>query len=230
MVWLRRMTNFRLRIKYSKKGRLRWLSHLELVHAQERMIRRAGLPYAISQGFNPHMKLAFGPALPVGCGSFGEYLEVWLTHYFEPTSVLKKLQDVSASELLPTTAQYVQQGAPSLIEEFVLFDYEAVVDVSTPMPLSVKQIEEAIGALMDRGYIEVLRKKKLKRIVLEDVIAQVPHVIAQGNALATVAFSLRAVDSGSLRPDVLLNEIGTFAGGELLLRDLTRVNLRKSLP
>ena len=56
---------FLLRIKYVKRGPLAFLSHLETVRSIERIIRRANFPYAISEGFNPHMKIAFGAA-PTG--------------------------------------------------------------------------------------------------------------------------------------------------------------------
>ena len=57
---------FRLRVTFCKQGRLALLSHLEVARALERAVRRAGLPYAVSQGFSPHMKIAFGAALPWG--------------------------------------------------------------------------------------------------------------------------------------------------------------------
>lgn len=60
---------FRLRSTYIETGRLAMLSHLEVAHTLERTVRRAGLPFAVSQGFSPHMKIAFGAALPVGVGS-----------------------------------------------------------------------------------------------------------------------------------------------------------------
>ncbi|WP_417304102.1 DUF2344 domain-containing protein, partial [Ellagibacter isourolithinifaciens] len=45
---------FRLRLTFAKQGRLAMLSHLEVARALERTVRRAGLPYAVSQGFSPH--------------------------------------------------------------------------------------------------------------------------------------------------------------------------------
>ena len=63
-----RRGRFRLRVAFPKEGRLAHLSHLETARACERSVRRAGLSYAVSQGFNPSMRIAFGPALPVGTG------------------------------------------------------------------------------------------------------------------------------------------------------------------
>lgn len=60
---------FRMRITFAKQGRLALLSHLEVARAIEAVpVRRAQLPFAVSQGFSPHMKIAFGAALPVGVG------------------------------------------------------------------------------------------------------------------------------------------------------------------
>ncbi|MDR2108548.1 MAG: TIGR03936 family radical SAM-associated protein, partial [Coriobacteriales bacterium] len=74
-------TVYRLRITFAKQGRLAWLSHLELVRALERCIRRSGLPLQFSQGFNQHIKHSFGPALPVGTAGVAELCDVWLMRY-----------------------------------------------------------------------------------------------------------------------------------------------------
>lgn len=57
---------FRLRVRYGKRDRLKYLGHLEVIHTIERIVRRAGLPYAVTQGFSPHMRVGFSSALPVG--------------------------------------------------------------------------------------------------------------------------------------------------------------------
>lgn len=50
-------TLFRLRVRYGKRDRLKYLGHLEVIHTIERIVRRAGLPYAVTQGFSPHMRV-----------------------------------------------------------------------------------------------------------------------------------------------------------------------------
>ena len=61
---------FKLRVRYVKEGRLRYLAHLEVLRTVERIVRRAGLPYAVTQGFSPHMRAGFSSALPVGNGFY----------------------------------------------------------------------------------------------------------------------------------------------------------------
>jgi len=66
----------RIWIKFSKDGLLRFLSHLDLLRLWQRALRRAGLPVAYSRGFNPHPRLSFASALPVGIASRAEYADL----------------------------------------------------------------------------------------------------------------------------------------------------------
>ena len=68
----------RIRIGYRKIGRTAYTSHLDLVRAFPRMLRRVGLPLFYSEGFRPLPKLTFGPALPVGTASLCEHVDVRL--------------------------------------------------------------------------------------------------------------------------------------------------------
>ena len=67
---------FRHRVTFEKKGDARLLSHRNTMDAFERAIRAAGLPARYSEGFNPHMKLSMGPALPLGLESRHEVFDV----------------------------------------------------------------------------------------------------------------------------------------------------------
>ena len=68
----------RLRVRFSKLGKVRWTSHRDVARMWERALRRSGLPVAYSGGFSPHPLLSFGLALPTGCESTAEYLDVIL--------------------------------------------------------------------------------------------------------------------------------------------------------
>lgn len=74
----------RLRLRYAKRGRLRFLSHRDVARALERALRRAGLPVAFSAGFHPHPKISYLGAAPTGAASEAEYVELALA---EPIAV-----------------------------------------------------------------------------------------------------------------------------------------------
>ncbi len=68
----------RLRVRYSKTGKIRFTSHRDVVRIWERALRRSGLPVAWSGGYSPRPLLSFGHALPTGAESLAEYLDVSL--------------------------------------------------------------------------------------------------------------------------------------------------------
>src|SRR6187402_1996669 len=68
----------RLRIRYAKRGRLRFTSHRDFSRAFERAIFRARVPMAYSSGFNPHPRISYAGAAPTGAASEAEYLEIAL--------------------------------------------------------------------------------------------------------------------------------------------------------
>ncbi len=67
-----------LRFRYAKLGKVRFTSHRDVARMWERALRRSGLPVAWSKGFSPRPLLSFGYALPTGCESVAEYLDVHL--------------------------------------------------------------------------------------------------------------------------------------------------------
>src|SRR5918912_3200802 len=69
----------RLRVRYAKRGRLRFTSHRDFARAFERALRRAEVPMAYSAGFTPHPKISYVGASPTGAASEAEYLEIGLT-------------------------------------------------------------------------------------------------------------------------------------------------------
>jgi radical SAM-linked protein len=84
-------TVVRVRIRFAKRGRLRFLSHRDVARSFERAIRRAGVPVAHSHGFNPHPRLSWVGAAPTGAASEAEYVEIGLTRPMEPGPLVAAL-------------------------------------------------------------------------------------------------------------------------------------------
>lgn len=77
----------RIRIRYAKRGPLRFTSHRDFARAFERALHRAGVPIAFSQGFTPHPKVSYASAAPTGAASEAEYLEIGLQARMDPPAV-----------------------------------------------------------------------------------------------------------------------------------------------
>ncbi len=188
---------FRLRVRYGKTGRLAMLSHLEITHALERLVRRSGLPFALSQGFSPHMKIAFGPALPVGVGGTDEVFDVTLTAYFAPDKALAALKASAPPDLMPQACSYEEPQAPAASVAFPLSSYE----VRLSRPLEALRLPERVT---------LVRKGKEKELLCAEFLEGEPALTSEG-----FMFALRSKDTGSLRADAfaqaLLEE--SCAGG-----------------
>ena len=77
----------RLRLRYTKRGRLRFSSHRDIARAFERALRRAEVPMAYSAGFSPHPKISWVGAAPTGVASEAEYVEIGLARRVEPEAL-----------------------------------------------------------------------------------------------------------------------------------------------
>ena len=222
-------TLFCLRVRYVKRGRLRYLSHLELLRAIERMVRRARLPYAVTKGFSPHMKAAYGPALPVGVASRDEWFDVFLTSLAPASEYLARLVAAAPAGIAPQEAAYVPLCSDSLSAALTISCYEAFVVPAGAdgMPLEASAAEldvlasrlgGAFSEVLASGEVSYVRNGKPKVVGLAgkvarepvvDVVAGVPAELADNAGTAQspcvrAAFATRSSNEGALRPDVLM--------------------------
>lgn len=217
---------FRLRVTYRKTGVLRFLSHLETVRACERAVRRAGLPYAVTQGFNPHMRIAFGPALPVGTAGLAEMFDLWVTEHVPARDVLERLEAVTREELRPYAARYVDLRAPSLAASADVAHYEVEVHGAGEV---LEVLRQGLAGIVARGALAVEHKGKQKVFELATALLKEPVVRSEGGS-AVVEVVTRISDKGSLRPDALVRAALSMAGGDGRVASVTRVRLAASAP
>ena len=83
---------FRYRARFTKAGALRYTGHLDLLRTFERMLRRARVPIAYTEGFNVRPRLQFAQALPLGFTSSGELVDLWIERCEAPAALLERLR------------------------------------------------------------------------------------------------------------------------------------------
>jgi radical SAM-linked protein len=192
--------DFRLRIGYCKGGRARFLSHLEVMRALERSARRAQLAYAVTQGFNPRMKVAFGPALPVGTAGDREYLDIWLTEFSPVSDVLRDLIAVTPADLAPVDASYVGFREPSLSAAITIAEYRIEMDATE---VDAKEFESALDAVVASGELRIEQQKKTKVYDLTKSLSKEPSVRVEKGRIV-VSTTVRMGPEGAMRPDALI--------------------------
>ena len=80
-----------LRLFYRKRGRAKYISHLDITRCMQRSLKRAGLPVWYTQGFNPHMYMTFALPLALGYESDYECMDLRFTHLMDFEEIQSRL-------------------------------------------------------------------------------------------------------------------------------------------
>ncbi|MFC1799350.1 TIGR03960 family B12-binding radical SAM protein [Candidatus Eisenbacteria bacterium] len=115
----------RHRVKFAKTAEMRFTSHLDVIRAFQRGLRRAGLPVCFSTGFSPHPRMSFGPPLPLGLAGEGEYFDVLFARQPGP-NWLDRLNECLPEGLKVLEARLVGLGGPSLMRYIDAAEYSIV--------------------------------------------------------------------------------------------------------
>jgi radical SAM-linked protein len=143
----------RLRIRYAKRGRLRFSSHRDFQRAFERALRRAGVPMAYSAGFSPHPKVSYAGAAPTGTASEAEYLEIGVVARCDPERLRAALDEALPPGL--DVIEVVEAATPDLVGRIEASHWRIVLDGVTGARAS-----EAVAALLAADRVEVSRLTK----------------------------------------------------------------------
>jgi radical SAM-linked protein len=193
----------RLILSYAKKGKLRFLSHLEVARVFERAFRRARLPAKITKGFHPRYKISYGLPLPVGYISWAEYLVLHLKSSISSEEAKRRIArelplDLSIKEVVLTKAKQL----PSELVKVILYR----IKIRTQNQVNSKLLKEAIRKLKKAKKINYLHRGEKKWVKTSQVIKELTLVSVQERE-----FELKVevyVEKGcSLRPEIIVEHL-----------------------
>lgn len=207
---------FRLRVEYVKKGRLAYLGHLEVIHTIERIVRRAGLPYAVTQGFSPHMRVGFSSALPVGTASRSEWYDLFLTELVDPEDALARLASASPEDLMARRCGYIDVRTPALTAQVTRVGYRVGIRFAEGAGVDAAAVSSALDGIRDLGQIPYIRGKKAKVMDVAKTLVsyEVAPLPIEGVNLV-LALDTYCDNEGALRPEILLCALDRALGGRL---------------
>ena len=202
----------KLRVRYAKRGRLRFTSHRDFARAFERAIRRADVPIAFSSGFSPHPKISYANASPTGAATEAEYLEIGLTRECRPDAVRADL-DASLPDGLDVLEVVVAAGSGSLADRLQASQW------SVELPgVEVAAASDAVVAFLATDVVEVERMTK-RGLRTFDARADVLTLTARaGDGADGPCAILEMVirhDTPSVRPDDVLAGLRSCGGLQL---------------
>jgi radical SAM-linked protein len=202
----------RLRIRYAKRGRMRFASVRDFQRSLERALRRAEIPMAFSQGFSPHPKISYVPAVQTGVASEAEYVEIALQDSRDPAEVHAAL-DAALPDGLDVVAVVEASGA-SLGERLTGPAAASHWSISFP-GVGSGELAAAVAALQSRDAVLVARTTKSGRTQL-DLSAAIVSAVVHGETVngSSCAILQMVVRHGtpSVRPDDVLAGLRDVAG------------------
>ncbi|BCJ70533.1 radical SAM protein [Catellatospora sp. IY07-71] len=204
----------RVRVRYAKRGPLRFTSHRDFARAIERAIHRAGVPIAFSQGFTPHPKISFASAAPTGVASEAEYLELGLRERVEPEALCKAL-DAALSPGLDVLEAVEVHAAGSLADRITASRWR----IELP-GVSDEQLSTAVAAFVAQSEVLVERLTKQGRRTFDTrgAVAAIEAVPSQTSPPGVVVTAPCAIldlvvrqVTPSVRPDDVLSGLRVVA-------------------
>jgi len=189
------MNIFSYRVRFTKTGRMRFLSHHDLMRLFERALRRTGLPLRMTEGYNPHPVIAFPTALGLGIESMDEILEFELTSWTSPKGIEKVLGEQLPEGVAVVSAEAFDRKQRS----FVNF-----VEYQASCPGQIEGIGDRIRAFLalKECPVERVSDKGSKTVEIRQ------YVMALDVEQDQLYLRIRITDQGTAKPEEVLRSVG----------------------
>ena len=196
----------RLRVRYAKRGRLRFTSHRDFSRAFERAVFRARVPMAYSSGFNPHPRISYAGAAPTGSASEAEYLELALAQVVVPADVHAMLDEALPAGL--DVLEVVESPGGSLSDLLEASRWR--IDVAADHATTADAVARFLAS--EEALVERMTKKGMRTF---DARGAVRSLVVLAEAEGAGRTSLDVVlrhGTPAVRPDDVLRGLDAVAG------------------
>lgn len=201
----------RMRIVFSVGEAVKYISHLDLLRAWERILRRAELPLAYSHGYNPHPRLVIAMPLPVGCTGAREVIDAYLYEAVAPASLMQALDGQMPHGMAAVAAGEVDLRGPAMPS--------AITDAEYRVALQGVRYDDVAARARDflaRERVPVTFRHK--SFDMRPLVARLDAEAGEEESiLETVLLRLPSGRIG--RPDVLLEALGLAAHARHIHRE-----------
>lgn len=193
----------KLRVRFTKNGRIRFISHRDVARVFERALRIAGASVAYSEGFSPRPKISFGLALSVGFESDAEYLDVDLAAPVDLETFPRALTAALPDGLAVDAVALLAPGTQSLQQAIVCCDWNLEA-----IGLEEAALAQSVSELLERAEILLERDRKGKRTVVDVRPAVLSLRVAGPTSDGVGLAATLSTDQVTIRPDELVPLLG----------------------
>ena len=192
----------KLRLALHKGEELRFLSHLAFAQAVERMIRRAEIKMAYSEGFNPHMKISFSSALALGVTAEAEYIDMDILEEDTLESIMERLNRVAPHGLEVLGGKVMPEKVKKMMAICNYAIYEVtgpVTDVDVDWDVLLKSFNDATEISYEKVTPKKTRIIDVKEFVKEPIVATVK------DGMVTLTMGIGIYPQGTIKPSEVWN-------------------------
>jgi radical SAM-linked protein len=214
-------SGFPVRIRFAKRGKVRFISHRDVARAFERAFRIEQLPLAFTEGFSPRPKVSFGLALSVGHESDAEYLDVELTEPVDAAGLVERLAPALPEGMPTTGAVRLIERAPALQESITEVQYRVVIVDGHGRPLPEEVLGAAASSASASDELQVARVRKGKESV-DDIRPAIRSIEVGHDGDAPVLELTLLTQPRGARPREVLDALEPLVGVDLVEHRVTR--------
>lgn len=217
----------RVRVKFSKLGKIKYVGHLDTMRLFQRSIRVANLPICYSQGFSPHSLIYFALPLPVGMSSEGEYMDLLLETYLSPEIIKKQLQTALVEGITLLDAYEVDEKSPSLMSLVQGADYQIYIKDCKESDLLKEKLQCSESLIVTKKSKKGLIEVDIKPLILkshflqEERFLKIDIQVYAGSTqnLSPELFIKALYDEEKPKVQVIRKELYTFDQNKLIAID-----------
>lgn len=218
-------------VKYQKKGFLKYISHLDLNLLFRRILLRARIPVELTQGYNPRIKMSFGPALPLGIEGWEEIVEISLLKPLSKEELKNNINNVaptgfrvikvekdsdkkySLNKMLKYASYLIYLAATDTVDEGKELHYRKIIELS-------------IKSILKQNEIKIIKetKKGIKEVDLRSFIYKIDILPKNKNNEIIIRLILDISSGVSINPRPIINKIMDGVDDGYLVKKVVREN------
>ena len=192
-----------VRIMFSKTGRAKYVSHLDLVRAMTRAVRRANIPLWYTEGFNRHPYLTFAAPLSLGYEGLRETMDIRMAEDFPYNELVKRLNDVLPEGLVSLSAG----DAVAKAGDLAAAEYKMLIQVPV----------EVIRGALSAGELLVEKRTKKKTMKTIDILPYFKDAIVEqvGESATSVTVTLPSGSAENINPGLFVTALKAVSGTDV---------------
>lgn len=195
----------RVRIKFAKTGLMKYIGHLDVMRYFQKVIRRADIDIAYSEGFSPHMLMSFAQPLGVGITSDGEYFDMDLKSSMSSARILASMNEQMSDEInvskavsIPIDKKYKGMTVVAAADYIVSFKENDEL---------FNRNKEKLAEFLSQSSINVLKKTKRS----ESITDIKPYIFESSIFKDHVLLKLSTGSVNNLKPQLLFQAFFEYA-------------------